>query len=211
MFICRQDLCNVEYDLYACMRGSGKWINSQFIIPIFFTCMLYLNYKFLYVDMICVSVGMISIPPRTMWEINFNEASKIKSRFIISDFFYLHAVVILHSKFLFADPVCIPVGTISLPAGTMHWVNYVQWRMENEVNLLSQIFYYLHAIFKVQCKFSYAGMICIPEGMISINTGAMCILAGTNCIPSGMISSQIPMRTSSHRFSACVWSGMIHP
>ena len=64
----------------------------------------------------------------------------------------------------------------------------------------------LYAIFNLQCKFLYAGTICIPMGkisipleMFSVPAGAKCTLTGTICIPAGTIGNQIPMG------DMCLW------
>ena len=85
----------------------------------------------------------------------------------------------MQCEFLCAGTICILVGMISIPEVKMYGINYKKpWKIKNQ---LIADYFYLHAMFNLQHKFLYVGMICIPTVMIFIPAGKMCILpAGRN-------------------------------
>ena len=80
---------------------------------------------------------------------------------------------------------------ISIPIGKLYGINY-NGALKIKIQFIIPDFFYLNAIFNLQCDFLYPGTICIskgtffiPVGTFSIPVGAMCIPAGTISIPGG--------------------------
>ena len=62
-----------------------------------------------------------------MYGVHYNEAWKIESELIISDFFYFGFIFDLHREFLYGYTICIlagmmsiPMGMVSIPTGAMY-------------------------------------------------------------------------------------------
>ena len=109
-------------------------MKSQLIIPDYFYLHASFNLwcEFLYKGVICIPMGLISIPAGKMCGINWNETWKVKSQFLILDFFNLHLTFNLHREFIYVGTICIPASMISIPAGNIR---------ENEKSINNAIFF----------------------------------------------------------------------